>query len=81
MAVDGENMKSESIKISDEWMEQLKQLPYTSSKKIKINYLFSNYYVYRKEWKDPVLAQIERQVFRGTEKKKEDRTFGNLWSI
>ena len=80
MTAEGEMVKSQSIKMSEYWEEQLKAMPYLSSKcsLIKLN---NPTYIYRKARKDFGPAQDQEQADSRKEEKKDGAYQGQLCGL
>ena len=80
MTGEGEMMKSQAIKMSEYWAEQLKAMPYLSSKYklLSIAHMIS---LNRKTWKDPGPAQDQKQAHSRLEEEKEGANQGHLLEL
>ena len=80
MTGEGEMIKSQSIKMSEYWAEQLKAMPYLSSK-YKLLCIANMTSLNRKTCKDPGPAQDQKQAHSCLEEEKEGANQGHLLEL
>ena len=80
MTGEGEMMKSQAIKMSEYWAEQLNAMPYLSSK-YKLLSITHMKILNWETWKDPGPAQDQKQAHIRLEEEKEGANQGHLLEL